>query len=238
MLNKDALEYLVEGVSKADIHTINGKTFSSHHLNEVKALEPEPTAVELPTLRAFADFIESEPSINQKNLVAIVHAPDHVALCSTIFGDQKQRATFAGARVPADPFPFGAKLDLETFIVSIQSQFVQDDTTKNILSVVGNIVHETKAQVEDDGVTQRVTARQGIARNAEVQLPNPVALSPYRTFREVEQPESNFVLRIENTQVPRISLHEADGGVWKLDAIANIKEMLKKQLPPNVTVLG
>ena len=105
-----------------------------------------------------------------------------------------------------------------------------------MLSILGNITHEAEIRVEDDGVTQSVTARAGIARVAQVDLPNPVTLQPYRTFVEVEQPESQFVLRIkadpENKLEPiKCALFPADGNRWKAVAAQNIKEWLEVSIP-------
>lgn len=57
-----------------------------------------------------------------------------------------------------------------------------------------------------------------------------IKLSPYRTFREIEQPESLFLLRMKRERggVPYVALFEADGGQWKHDAITKIKMYFKE----------
>ncbi|PFR65873.1 hypothetical protein COK29_26730, partial [Bacillus cereus] len=62
--------------------------------------------------------------------------------------------------------------------------------------------------------------------------PNPVSLQPYRTFVEVEQPKSNFIFRMKDG--PRCSIHEADGGAWKLQAMNNIEDYLTTALADEV----
>ena len=59
-------------------------------------------------------------------------------------------------------------------------------------------------------------------------MPNPAVLKPYRTFVEVEQPESKFVFRMQTG--PEMALFEADGGAWRIQAMKNIKEYLEKEL--------
>jgi len=57
---------------------------------------------------------------------------------------------------------------------------------------------------------------------------NPVTLTPYRTFREVAQPVSPFVLRFnEDAQA---ALFTGDGSVWKLEAVGLIAEYLRHNL--------
>ena len=55
-----------------------------------------------------------------------------------------------------------------------------------------------------------------------------VRLQPYRTFLEVEQPASDFLLRLDKEGRP--ALYEADGGAWKLEAKRNIAAYLGEQL--------
>lgn len=57
-------------------------------------------------------------------------------------------------------------------------------------------------------------------------------LAPYRTFLEVEQPESQFIFRMKDG--PRGAIFEADGGAWRNQAIVNIREYLKEQLSEEV----
>ncbi|MED3469309.1 hypothetical protein P4485_32040, partial [Bacillus thuringiensis] len=88
--------------------------------------------------------------------------------------------------------------------------------------VIGNVVDEMVKGIEDDGVSQAVTVKTGTATRGQAKVPNPVELMPYRTFVEVEQPESRFVFRMR--EGARCGLFEADGGAWKLEAMNNIKE--------------
>jgi hypothetical protein len=55
-----------------------------------------------------------------------------------------------------------------------------------------------------------------------------VSLKPFRTFLEVEQPESNFLLRVGERI--KIGLLEADGKKWVLDAKENIAGYFAREL--------
>ena len=56
--------------------------------------------------------------------------------------------------------------------------------------------------------------------------------SPYRTFIEVEQPESKFIFRMREGGA--CALFEADGGAWKLDAQNAVYEYLKDRLKEEI----
>lgn len=49
-----------------------------------------------------------------------------------------------------------------------------------------------------------------------------------RTFLEVEQPESEFLLRVDPDE--GIGFFEADGGIWKLEAKKNIADYFLKNM--------
>lgn len=74
------------------------------------------------------------------------------------------------------------------------------------------------ATSEDNGVTQSVTVRQGIALKDSTVIKPIVKLRPYRSFAETEQVESEYLLRVDPNG--KIGLFEADGGMWQLGAQA------------------
>lgn len=88
----------------------------------------------------------------------------------------------------------------------------------------------TTANYSDDGVSQKTTVKMGVELS-DVIVPNPVKLRPYRTFAEIEQPESSYVFRIKDTdRGPAFKLVEADGGLWKNDVMKKIKEYPEYEL--------
>ena len=55
-----------------------------------------------------------------------------------------------------------------------------------------------------------------------------MTLQPFRTFVEVAQPESEFLLRINDRG--EIGFFPADGGVWKLEATRNVAAYFEDKL--------
>ena len=87
------------------------------------------------------------------------------------------------------------------------------------------------ADISDDGVSQKTTIKSGIANKTDVIVPNPVKLRPYRTFAEIEQPQSSYVFRIQDSdRGPSFKLVEADGGLWKNATMKKIKDYLAYEL--------
>ena len=128
-----------------------------------------------------------------------------------------------------EPFPFGRFLPREEFVIGLQSRFLQQGDVLEVLRLASGLEMSAVMVAEDDGISQRTTTRQGIALKETVTVKGRVKLRPYRTFREVEQPVSEFVFRLRSKEgmVPECALFEADGGTWKLDAVLTIKAWLE-----------
>lgn len=148
------------------------------------------------------------------------------------------RSTYITAVHESPVFQFGQFMNVEDFIIQIQAMFVHDDVTEKMLMIIGNLKDDNVANFNDDGTTQAVTAKSGISTVSRVALPNPVTLRPYRTFMEIGQPASTFVFRIQKgNSGPMCALFEADGRMWRLEAIKSIKAWFSEKIP-NIKIIA
>lgn len=115
-----------------------------------------------------------------------------------------------------------------TIMVQAKSYKSVEVMTTYLLDLLGRMTDEKSVSTNDNGVTQTVEARQGVALNALVEVKPRVLLRPFRTFLEVEQPESEFLLRVHPEE--GIGFFEADGGIWKLEAKKNIADYFNTNL--------
>jgi len=237
---KEAIEKIL---SLADVKVID------HFLNEDRmfttspiypVLEPVPATLTGSTLHALVDYVKYEFDVSSQ-IESFIHIENHrkVSFISPIFGGFNQRYTHYTVTHEVKEFHYGQYMDIESFIVGIQSFFIQDENTAAILQIAGNVTHDARMDVNDNGYTQTVTAKTGIARVGNVPVPNPVTLRPYRTFLEVEnQPSCLFVFRMRQTDNrPECALFEADSGLWKLEAIKEIKSWLMDNAPA-IEIIG
>ncbi len=224
-MDRTAIEK-IEEMAQARKLKFGDREFTDKHIFPVREAECDPVTLRTLTgLRSFYSTSVENGSIQADGYTVIVEAVDRVSLVSGIYGPTRQREVLAEVDdYPVEHF-FDRYLSLEKFNVYLQSCFVQDATTKDILKVTGNIVVGAEASYTDDGTTQRVTAKAGITRVENIVVPNPVTLRPYRTFPEVEQPREKLVLRLKaggEKEKPTAALFEADGGRWRNEATANI----------------
>lgn len=192
----------------------------------------KPPCAETLAINTLTGIVNFEPHKEDMMIHVVDHTHVHV-LDAEFINKWLTRSIYVNAVHESPVFKFGGYYDVESFIIAMQSMFVQDATTAMILALVGNIKDEGVTNFNDDGVTQQVTARTGISMLNNVPVPNPVMLRPYRTFMEVEQPASTFVFRVKGQkgEQPLCALHEADGRMWRLAAIKNIAEWLEKEIP-------
>lgn len=201
----------------------------------------EPLAVY--SLGALRDYlIANRDALTLKRLIVHVVSPQIVTVSGPIQERARNRESYlkATALNLTDGF-LGKFMTLEEFLVGLQVRFTADGDRAKVLQLLGNVKHETVKTALDDGVTQVVQARAGVALVSDVAVPNPITLTPYRTFREVTQPQSLFVLRVNAGRsggLPEVGLFEADGGAWRLTAVDRIRDWLAEAVPEGVAVLA
>lgn len=229
---KEAMQFITnlkEEALKPNVVEICGKTYCDKSLKRYDS-EPMASEVESTTLTAMVDYIKNCSGELRESMVIHVISPTRVKLYSGLTKERSREYLFeSNAIVPK--FNFDNWYDQERFIIEMQANFGITPDLEAILKVAGNVEAKTTANYGDDGVSQKTTIKQGIASKADVLVPNPVSLIPYRTFLEVTQPASEFVFRIrDNSGEPVFKIVEAEGGLWRNEAMQNIKEYFEKEL--------
>lgn len=220
---------LKEEAMKPKVIEIDGKTYCNQNLTRYDK-EPVATPITVSTLTALVDYIKGCPEELRDKMIVQIKSPSDITLMSGL-NEERGRETLMYVEADLPHFKSNRWVEQETFILELQSKFVNTPDLDAIMKVAGNIEAKTTANYGDDGVTQKTTIQQGIASKADVIVPNPVQLVPYRTFLEIEQPLSDFVFRIDSSSSePRFTLIEADGGLWINQSKAKIKEYLEEEL--------
>ena len=199
---------------------------------------PEPAYLKINTLTGLVDYLKA--NVDGLGLTScLVHVLDPVTvwvedrLESEEQAFRRRKYLVATTEMVGKGFPFGQYLDAESFFIGLQSQFVQTRHRDEILKLIASIRESTVKETVDTGVSQQVKTAGGVVLVGMTNVPNPVLLLPYRTFREIGQPESLFVLRLQSGtegEKPKCALFEADGGQWKLTAVQSIARYLRDNL--------
>lgn len=207
----------------------------------IPADEPHPQAIEFFTLQGLVDYINENTEglipTNDERLILMVCDVENVCLFSKPSQFEKERHIIARAKSHAPAIPFEQYMDAEYFSTMLLSRFIETDARNTLFSVVKSMTKKQSCNTTDDGVSQVITVEQGVSMASNVTFKNPVPLKPMRTFSEVDQPESNFTLRVNEDA--EAALFESDGGAWKVQAVENIKNYLREKITnPNVVVIA
>jgi hypothetical protein len=240
---KEAINRVLD-LASVQLLEVGGCTFSSRPVNKITPDTIEPVHVH--TLQAVKDFfagdIGKNADIAPDSVVIHVVDPYRVMVLSGHADESyRQRECYLVAERIHDEFPFGKWFQQEEAVININlmTMFEQTDTLKEVIRVVSGLISSTDVRVDDDGVSQEVSVRKGIQRVENVTIENPIMLSPIRTFTEVEQVESPYVLRVRcKNEIPEVAIFEAGGGQWKNDAIARIRFWLADEIGQGVKILG
>lgn len=227
MLNREALEYLVSlGYEKEVIVDTDKGLFSKVPLTRVKLPEIETLGVS--NLTSVIDFLKANIDQVETRLLIQVVSPREVRVLTPLEEDRNREEILRAVAILPDNIYYDRFIDTERFNIMLQSGFADNDDKKLLLKFTGLIQEEAVKKTGDDGVSQAVTIKTGVATVGDAVVPNPVVLAPYRTFPEIEQVESKFIFRMQ--EGPNAALYEADGGAWKNEAMRRIKEYLVENL--------
>lgn len=238
---KEAIEYILK-LKRPEVIEADERKYSTIDIQPI--YEPNCNPLKVYNLDSLINYLIDDPD-NKKEDTKIINVINSVEVVveSSLFGKFKQREQYIIADYSGliPNISFGRYLSIEEFIIMLKSKFIMTEDLEKVIKVVGNITDENVTNYNDDGVTQKVTTKTGIARVGEVALPPKIKLKPYRTFIEVEQPESEFLLRAKKGyEGIEFALYEADGGAWKKEAINNISSYLSDKLKDfeNITILN
>lgn len=230
---KEALEY-ISGLKAASLEPIvkeiNGKIYCNQRLERYDEMS-KARCIQATTLTALVDYIKNKKEEMSSSMIIHVVNPSRVQLYSSLNGDRDREFLFeVNAEIPQ--FKFDTYYDQERFLIELQANFQTTTDLEAILKVAGNVEIKATANYGDTGVSQKTVIKQGVASKVDVLVPNPVQLTPYRTFLEVEQPFSQFIFRIkeDDSGKPNFKLVEAEGGLWRYQSMRNIKMYLEGAL--------
>ena len=244
----DAINTLAELGKKAaapTFHDVNGRTFlvTGSDYTEVEPPEiPKPEEVNTRSLNALVELIKSEVDGQTEN-------PPLYVSCNTYGGvevfttpnpkDELHRwQSYHATASDLPPLVEDVRWSFDEAMIKLRSMFQRaPEGEKNdvdyILELLSHMSFDQSVKSDDNGITQTVQVRKGVSFVENKAVRPIVTLAPYRTFQEVEQPESEFVFRVYDDR--SISLTAADGGMWKLAAREAVKKHLEVALLDEIT---
>ena len=233
------LKEFIEHIQKTTqplIQQVGNSTFaigSDGCAEEIRPTIDHPDTLPLHSLDALVKLVRTEASKAENPLYITI--PDHLTV--RCFGQPHPDARFFRQvyyEAKATDVPgWGEKVQLgfEEAQIAMRTRFQETADTIYALKLLSDICCGAKVIYNDNGIATTVTTQKGVALQSNEQIRPIITLKPYRTFQEVEHPESIFLIRVNERG---ITFTEADGGMWKLKARQTVKVFLEEQLAEEV----
>lgn len=234
-MDRSFVEALVERTQFKRPHVVDGSMYVPDDWSREGPRIPE--MLRSSTLTSIRDFVKAEtPDIKEDTLIIHAVSPSQVTLMSLIASEvidwQRRRTAYLTAECYAGPV-FGHWDQPEDFIIWLLANFADSGDRDGLLELVSSMKSENVREDTDGGYAQEVVVRSGIASVAAQKVENPIKLQPFRTFPEIAQPESDFIVRFKSRdgQRPSIALFETTSGQWQARALQSIKAWLEREIP-------
>ena len=227
---KEFAQYLVS-LKDNKTYNIHGDTYSDRELIRVKPHIDRPADLPVSGLDSIVKLVRNELDMFE-NLPVFIRVSDaRTVSVFTTYDDVMCRDSLYTANCDVPGFLDGFR-EYEKAVIELRSKFVPGPGVDYLLDLLSRMSKDSGVTTRDNGVSQEVEARQGVSLKAMVAVKPRVALRPFRTFLEVEQPESEFLLRLDDNG--NVGLFEADGGMWKQTAKASIMAYFENKLAEEV----
>lgn len=230
MLQK-ALQYLVS-LQENKTYEIGGRTWSDKPLHMIEEERRYREELTFGSLDAIVQMVREELPDYADRLPLYIQIKSYREVRVFTRPDDRETRTEPYCAICTDTDFNGGWRPQDRAIIELKSIFIPTPDSEYLLDLISRINNEQGVQSTDNGVSQTVVAKQGVSLvGAEAVKPR-LLLQPFRTFREVGQPASEFILRLDENG--SVGLFEADGGIWKMEAKDNIKAYFLQALEREV----
>lgn len=232
---KDFIEH-IQKTTQPLIHREQDHTYAIDRDGSYCEILPEefhPDALVLTSLDALVKLVKTEGT--EMDAPLYITIPDHMTV--RCFGQpdacaRYHRQTYYEAKATDVPgWDQKVQLGFEEAQIALRTRFQETEDTIYAMKLLSDICCGAKVVYNDNGIATTVTTQKGVSLQTNAQIRPIIKLKPYRTFQEVEQPESIFLIRLNDRG---ISFAEADGGMWKLHARETVKAYLEGRLKEEI----
>lgn len=235
---KEFIQHIQE-TTLPQIHEMGDRTFvitSAGEVSEIRGTIDTPATLFLNSLDAMVQMVKTEAIGRESGSPLYITIPTHTEVRCFAQIDPKQREMrqnyYVAKATDVPGWDDSVKLGFEEAQIALRTRFQHTNDTEYALKLLSDISTGAKVIYNDNGIATTVTTQKGVALQTNSQIKPLLYLRPYRTFQEVAQPESLFLIRVNERS---ISFTEADGGMWKLKARETVKEYFCKAFEKEIS---
>lgn len=187
-----------------------------------------------------ADWTKGEGEVQQ---VVHVCSASEVVLLHPAVGRFNQPFVYVNAKALSPRMPTGNWMDPADFITSARAAFFDSAGLEELLKTVSSLSSSKVLSVKDDGLGQLVESVSNVISKGTVSPSKCFALSPRRTFSEIESPPSTFGLRLRLTkrgdeEALELLLTEWTLQEWQTETIGRAAAWLRDKLGAKAVILS
>jgi hypothetical protein len=230
--NQEAIQKIVD-LAQPAIHALGDDQFVIGKTGGITQIVPQPVAAEpitLHSLDALVWMVKTE-ALEMYNAPIYIEALGHndVACFLRPVKENRLHRPHLYSVVAKDVPGLASETNLpfEQAMIAVRTSFQPSSDSDYLLKLLSEITCGAKVTYADNGIATSIVQTKGIALQEGTSIRPIVSLKPYRTFQEIEQPASEFHIRISEKGIRFI---ESDGGMWKLAARKTIVEYLREHL--------
>ena len=165
---------------------INGQTYTDGSLTRIPPHVDRPSSIDVTGLDSICKLIRTE--LAKLDTIVMVQAVSYrtVEVMTTYQADFSRNILY---RAKADvPGLREGWREREQALIELRSLFIPNAGTTYLLDLLSRMSNDDSVSTTDNGVTQTVETRQGVALKQVEEIKPRVSLQPFRTFLEVAQP--------------------------------------------------
>ncbi len=219
----------IEKMAGPKVYEVGKEHYASGQLIRIDPKKDFPKSITLTGLDSVCKMVENEANDLFAADQILIQVVDYrtVRVFTTLDGEM-DRCWLYECQADTPKVKVNCYQEHEEAVIQLRSLYIPNEDTDYLLKLLSSVSRESKVTSNDNGVSQVVEARSGVALTQSLEVRPYVDLKPFRTFLDVEQPESTFLLRLDGGG--KVGLFEADGGVWKLEATRNIAAYFEEKL--------
>lgn len=186
--------------------------------------------LKLSSLCALVDFVKTTVKTSKEmfSMPLILRASYSNIYMQSSLDKNMDRNTIAIVEPILPRIKFDYWMSMEEFIIQLQTCFVNTSNKMSLIDLVSKMTDETTVTHTDDGIGQKITVTKGTGLKEATVLQPIVRLVPYRTYQEVQQVETMYLIRVKDGG--ELKIIEADGGSWKSEAQRRVSTYLREEL--------
>ena len=234
---KEFIEH-IQKTAQPLITIVDDSTFRITSGGSVEEILPamfHPDTLNLNSLDALVKMVQTEALCCGEQPPLYITIPDHMTVRCFAKPDYDSRCFrqiyYETHATDVPGWESKQELGFEEAQIAMRTRFQETIDIAYLQKLLSEISTGAKVTLNDNGVATSVVTQKGVALQSNEAIRPIVSLRPYRTFQEVAQPESPFLIRVNER---RIAFIEADGGMWKLKARETVKAFLEDKLSSEV----